>query len=310
MHRLDAAIASFGSEAVDGIRNLLKSRNNDVVHSTIVVIEKIKDPIYLPDLANVLKTRPLYLGIDAAQAIASYGEIAIPSLLDSLDSEDVERKLVNSFIARELAKIGKPALPSLIEATSRTEKSVVIAAAKALGEIKDYRAIPCLKNLLITKDDSEVLMEVSIALGKIGGDSTKKFLYKIANKPKSWFRFTAALVGLVCLGDRAMKASVLDSIANGGFAEENKELDDACRLQLIMGLGLIKETDALPAIYKFKEEMLTENTKQSLKNADAAGSFAEILENILHPKKDPEQEEFELQNKKLDEEHERLMGSK
>ena len=104
MYHLDDAIASFGAQAIEGVKRLLKSKNKDVLHSTVVVINKIKDPILLPDLMELFEDWTIELGIDIAKTIASFGEIAIPHLIELSNSEEFERQLVNSFIADELSK--------------------------------------------------------------------------------------------------------------------------------------------------------------------------------------------------------------
>jgi len=207
------------------------------------------------------------------------------------------------------SKFGKPAIPLLITAMSRPEKSVAKTSVEALGKIRDYHAISPLEKILLTHDESEIQMEAGIALGRIGDKKIKKILYKVVKNTNRWDRLVAALIGLVCSNDTIAKNFVFDIIANGGLYKDNKAVDDAARVHLVMGLALIRDTDGLQVIYEFKEKLILENSKQSLQYAEAVSTFANVLEDILHPKKDPEQEEFELQNKKLDEEHERLMGS-
>lgn len=84
---------------------------------------------------------------------------------------------INWKTAEELAKIGSPAVPRLIEALSDKDGYVREAAANALGKIGDKSAIEPLIRAMQYRDeqvyeddeDSEARMRAALALGRIGG---------------------------------------------------------------------------------------------------------------------------------------------
>lgn len=80
------------------------------------------------------------------------GEDAVEPLLRALNDNDA---MVCSLAAGALIKIGKPAVPSLIEAAKRASPSVRIHALRALAEIRDPRAIPVLMQVI--EEDSALL---------------------------------------------------------------------------------------------------------------------------------------------------------
>lgn len=80
------------------------------------------------------------------------GEAATQPLVRALSDSDA---LVCQLAGNALIAIGKPAVPSLIEAVKSEAQSVRIHALRALAEIKDYRAIPALMQCI--EEDSAVL---------------------------------------------------------------------------------------------------------------------------------------------------------
>jgi HEAT repeat protein len=83
---------------------------------------------------------------------ATQDEAAIQPLVRALNDNDA---MVCNLAANALIKIGKPAVPSLIEAVVNKSQSVRIHALRALAEIRDHRAIPVLMQVL--EEDSALL---------------------------------------------------------------------------------------------------------------------------------------------------------
>ncbi|MCC6300231.1 MAG: HEAT repeat domain-containing protein [Anaerolineales bacterium] len=79
-------------------------------------------------------------------------EAATQPLVRALSDSD---PLVCNLAVNALIQIGKPAVPSLIEAVKSEPQSVRIHALRALAEIKDYRAIPVLMQVI--EEDSALL---------------------------------------------------------------------------------------------------------------------------------------------------------
>jgi HEAT repeat protein len=93
--------------------------------------------------------------VRAAAALAlSYhpGEEAVSALTQSLGDSD---PLTAGLAANALVKIGKVAVPSLIEAAKEGKQGIRILALRALSEIRDHRAIPVMMKCI--QEDSAVL---------------------------------------------------------------------------------------------------------------------------------------------------------
>ena len=79
-------------------------------------------------------------------------ESAIQPLVQALSDED---SMVSSLAVNALVKIGKPAVPSLIEVVQNGAQSARIHALRALAEIRDHRAIPIMMKVM--EEDSALL---------------------------------------------------------------------------------------------------------------------------------------------------------
>ena len=72
-------------------------------------------------------------------------ESATPSLVQALSDDD---SMVSSLAVNALVKIGRAAVPALIEAVKNAPQSARIHALRALAEIKDHRAIPVMMKVM------------------------------------------------------------------------------------------------------------------------------------------------------------------
>lgn len=79
-------------------------------------------------------------------------EAATQPLVRALNDEDA---MVGYLATSALIKIGKPAVPSIIEAVKSGSQSARIHALRALAEIRDPRAIPVLMQVI--EEDSALL---------------------------------------------------------------------------------------------------------------------------------------------------------
>jgi HEAT repeat protein len=105
------------------------------------------------DLIPLLSDPSADVRAAAALAICNHpGEAAISPLISLLRDED---SLVAGLAGNALVAIGKPAVPSLMEAAGQAPSAARILAVRALAEIKDPRAIPTLLKAL--EEDSSLL---------------------------------------------------------------------------------------------------------------------------------------------------------
>ena len=79
-------------------------------------------------------------------------ERATESLVKALSDPD---SMVSSLAVNALVKIGKEAVPSLIEVVKQAPQSARIHALRALAELRDHRAIPIMMKVM--EEDSALL---------------------------------------------------------------------------------------------------------------------------------------------------------
>jgi hypothetical protein len=79
-------------------------------------------------------------------------ESAVRPLVQALSDED---GMVSNLASNALVKIGRAAVPALIEAVTRGVQSTRIHALRSLAEIKDHRAIPIMMKVI--EEDSALL---------------------------------------------------------------------------------------------------------------------------------------------------------
>jgi FOG: HEAT repeat len=94
--------------------------------------------------------------------------------------------------AEALGKLGSPAVEHLIASLHSPRREVRLGIIEALGEIRDYRAVPTLLHLL--KDESvEVRWATALALGEIGDPRALQPVVLSLLDPDKYVRYGAAL---------------------------------------------------------------------------------------------------------------------
>ena len=135
----EALGASKDARAVDALLVALRDRNSDVRRSSAISLGKIAD------------------------------RKAAPGLIGATGDLD---DLVRDTAADSLGAIGAPAVEALLAAAKAPGWRVRSGAAKALGIIKDARAVPALLALLTDSND-EVAAMASGALSGMGGPAVE-----------------------------------------------------------------------------------------------------------------------------------------
>lgn len=141
---------------------------------------------------------------------------AISEKLDALKQHDWP---TNWKTADELAQIGPPAVPRLIEALKNKDAFVREAAANALGTIGDRRAAEPLIRAMQYRDeqiyaedeDYEARATAALALGKIGGPQVFEALTQ-AITDDDWQLSWYAIDALGMLGDQRAIPVLLDAL--------------------------------------------------------------------------------------------------
>lgn len=148
------ALIEFGADAIPALMDLTRSPDVDsrwwalrtLVQSPLLRTEWLV-PFLLSDPAPEVRQC-------AALGLATKAdESAIQPLVTALSDAD---SMVGNLAMQALIKIGKDAVPSLIECVKNRSQSARILALRALAEIKDHRAIPVMMQVM---DEESVLLQ-------------------------------------------------------------------------------------------------------------------------------------------------------
>jgi hypothetical protein len=111
------------------------------------------------------------------------------SLINALNHPDFDTQW---RAAEALGKLGSPGVEHLLASLHHPSREVRLGIIEALGEIRDYRAVPDLLHLL--KDESgEVRWATALALGEIGDPRALQPVILSLLDPDKYVRYGAAL---------------------------------------------------------------------------------------------------------------------
>jgi HEAT repeat protein len=103
--------------------------------------------------------------------------------INRLIKELAEGDIIDQYKAgRKLKKIGKPAVPALIDAIKGDDKRLRKVAMIVLGQIKDKRTVPVLIEELEKTKDKKMRAGLIIILGRIGDKRASPTLMKALNE--------------------------------------------------------------------------------------------------------------------------------
>lgn len=147
------ALIALGEDALPALRDLTQSSETDhrwwslrvLAQSTYAQAEWLV-PFLNDPAREVRQCAALGLAIKP-------GETAVAPLVQALGDED---SMVSSLAVNALVKIGKPAVPALIEVVQSAPQSARIHALRALAEIRDHRAIPIMMKVM---EENSVLLQ-------------------------------------------------------------------------------------------------------------------------------------------------------
>ena len=147
------ALIAFGEDALPALLELTRSSDVDtrwwairtLAQSPLSRTEWLIPFLQSDSTPEVRQCAALGLGIKA-------DESAISSLVQALSDADL---MVGNLAVNSLIKIGKAAVPALIECVKNDSQPARILALRALAEIRDHRAIPIMMQVM--EEDSALL---------------------------------------------------------------------------------------------------------------------------------------------------------
>lgn len=135
------AIINMGEAAIPTLLELTRSENTDTRWWAVRALAA-SPHLRTRDLLPLLSDSAPEVRSAAALAFSHHpDEEALPALIQALGDSD---QLTAGLAANALVRIGKPAVPGLLEAVLNAPMSVRILIVRALSEIRDHRAIPFL----------------------------------------------------------------------------------------------------------------------------------------------------------------------
>ena len=149
-----SALIDLGEAAIPALLNLTRSADADERWWGLCVLAQSPHaPRQAGWLTPFLNDPALEVRQCAALGLAlKPAEEAIQPLVEALSDED---SMVASLTVNALVKIGKAAVPALIEVVTEAPQSARIHALRALAEIRDQRAIPIMMKVM--EEDSVLL---------------------------------------------------------------------------------------------------------------------------------------------------------
>jgi len=148
------ALVEVGEEAIPELMDLTRSPDADLrwwALRTLAQSPLSRTGWLVPFLLN--DPAPEVRQCAALGLMIKADENATQPLVRALSDED---HMVGNLAVNALIKIGKAAVPSLIECVKTASQSVRILALRALAEIRDHRAIPVMMQVL---DEDSVLLQ-------------------------------------------------------------------------------------------------------------------------------------------------------
>jgi HEAT repeat protein len=146
------AIVAKGRDLIPALLKLTLSLNVD--HRWWAVRALAESPhTRTVDLVPLLSDSATEVRAGAALALCSHpGEEAVPVLVKTLFDRD---SLTAGLAGNALAAVGGPSVPALLEVMKDAPTNVRILVLRALGEIKDHRAIKTMMDAL--SDESAIV---------------------------------------------------------------------------------------------------------------------------------------------------------
>jgi hypothetical protein len=160
--------------------------------NAIYILGILESPVAPPVLIEALNDPVPTVRMQAAKALGRVGDpAAVPALLNTLRGADEQ---LGSQIFSALVRFGQAAVPALMEASKSNSAWMRWQSVRALGAIRDRRAIPVLVGALSDSDHSVVWMGAKglVHFGRLSLEPLLQVLMTAVMTP--WLAETASYV--------------------------------------------------------------------------------------------------------------------
>ena len=240
-HRSSRDVCESGSipdnKIVDKMVVLLSDRRAQPKASW--VLGELQDPRAIEPLIASLTDNNINQYYSSAEALAKFGESAIPALIDALSNPRWETR---SWADHALAAIGSAAVPALSRYLDEGPSIGHYHAVRAIRFIADPQGVTALIKALRSKDLSMV-GEAARGLGEIGDSAAKEPLLKALENPKNWHPSGSALFGITGALARFEETRAFDKLA-----KLSRDDDWIVRRAAIGALPAVDREKALPVL--------------------------------------------------------------
>src|SRR5215831_8691945 len=149
-----AGIDSVRAERV--AMSAARDKRPAVRETAIYILGLLESPVATPILIQALNDQVPSVRMQAVKALGRVGDpSAVPALLNALRGADEQ---LGSQIFSALVRLGPAAVPALLDASNSHSTWMRWQAIRALGAIRDRRALPVLVNALSDADHSVAWM--------------------------------------------------------------------------------------------------------------------------------------------------------
>src|SRR3989440_3889145 len=160
--------------------------------NAIYILGLLESPVATLMLIQALNDQVPSVRMQAAKALGRVGDpVAVPALLNALRSADEQ---FGSQIFSALVRLGRAAVPALLDASNSHSTWMRWQAIRALGAIRDRRALPVLVSALSDADHSVAWMGAKglTQYGRLSLEPVLRLLVKAEMTP--WLVETASYV--------------------------------------------------------------------------------------------------------------------
>jgi HEAT repeats/PBS lyase HEAT-like repeat len=163
-----------------------------VRETAIYILGLLESPVATPILIQALNDQVPSVRMQAVKALGRVGDpSAVPALLNSLRGADEQ---LGSQIFSALVRLGRAAVPALLDASKSHSTWMRWQAIRALGAIRDRRALPVLVSALSDSDHSVAWMGAKglTQFGRLSLEPVLRLLVKAEMTP--WLVETTSYV--------------------------------------------------------------------------------------------------------------------